>query len=169
MWRWQLKTCWSCFSRLESNSLTFLQLVKAADVKLRFLVDAYSRDSEDEMWPRFVLSLWYDFKKLLWQDELNPRVRCAFGNVFHFESYKYNQIISAGEECSLEYNPILHLMSWGGRQIVSRGKVPQRLYPIHICVIYSLAVFLRRRKHVCRAHQRKYFCRAYRRKPICRA
>ena len=29
--------------------------------------------------------LWYDLKKLLWQDELNPRVRCAFGNVyFHF-------------------------------------------------------------------------------------
>ena len=25
--------------------------------------------------------LWYDLKKLLWQDELNPRVRCAFGNV----------------------------------------------------------------------------------------
>ena len=55
-------------------------------------------------------------------------------------------------------------MSWGGRQIVSRGKVPQRLYPIHICVIYSLAVFLRRRKHVCRAHQRKYFCRALQKK-----
>ena len=31
IWRWQLKTCWSCLSRLESNSLTFLQLVK--DVK----------------------------------------------------------------------------------------------------------------------------------------
>ena len=28
------------------------------------------------------LNLWYDLKKLLWQDELNPRVRCAFGNVF---------------------------------------------------------------------------------------
>ena len=27
------------------------------------------------------LNFWYDFKKLLWQDELNPRVRCAFGNV----------------------------------------------------------------------------------------
>ena len=27
-------------------------------------------------------STWYDFKKLLWKDELNPRVRCAFGNVF---------------------------------------------------------------------------------------
>ena len=28
------------------------------------------------------LSLRYDLKKLLWQDELNPRVRCAFGNVY---------------------------------------------------------------------------------------
>ena len=28
------------------------------------------------------LNFWYDFKMLLWQDELNPRVRCAFGNVF---------------------------------------------------------------------------------------
>ena len=27
------------------------------------------------------LNLWYDLKRLLWQDELNPRVRCAFGNV----------------------------------------------------------------------------------------
>ena len=25
MWRWQLKTCWSCFSRLESNRLTFFR------------------------------------------------------------------------------------------------------------------------------------------------
>ena len=30
------------------------------------------------------LNFWYDFKMLLWQDELNPRVRCAFGNVFIF-------------------------------------------------------------------------------------
>ena len=30
-------------------------------------------------------NLWYDLKKLLWRAELNPRVRCAFGNVFtHF-------------------------------------------------------------------------------------
>ena len=36
------------------------------------------RYSEDEIWSRFVfeLAIW------LWQDELNPRVRCAFGNVF---------------------------------------------------------------------------------------
>ena len=31
------------------------------------------------------LNLWYDLKKLLWQDELNPRVRCAFGNVSYLE------------------------------------------------------------------------------------
>ena len=28
------------------------------------------------------LNYGYDLKKLLWQDELNPRVRCAFGNVY---------------------------------------------------------------------------------------
>ena len=40
-----------------------------------------SQDSEDEIRSRFVfeLAIW------LWQDELNPRVRCAFGNVYlHF-------------------------------------------------------------------------------------
>ena len=31
-----------------------------------------------------IQDLWYDLKKLLWQDELNPRVRCAFGNVLNF-------------------------------------------------------------------------------------
>ena len=37
-----------------------------------------SQDSEDEIRSRFVfeLAIW------LGQDELNPRVRCAFGNVF---------------------------------------------------------------------------------------
>ena len=34
------------------------------------------------------LNFWYDFKKSLWQDELNPRVRCAFGNVYiHYVMY----------------------------------------------------------------------------------
>ena len=27
------------------------------------------------------LNFWYNLRMLLWQDELNPRVRCAFGNV----------------------------------------------------------------------------------------
>ena len=27
------------------------------------------------------LNFWYDLKNLLLQDEFNPRVRCAFGNV----------------------------------------------------------------------------------------
>ena len=33
------------------------------------------------------LNLWYDFKMLLWQDELNPRVRCAFGNVYFLHPF----------------------------------------------------------------------------------
>ena len=32
------------------------------------------------------LCLNFDLKKLLWQDELNPRVRCAFGNVLDSEA-----------------------------------------------------------------------------------
>ena len=37
------------------------------------------QDSEDEIRSRFAfeLAIW------LWQDELNPRVRCAFGNVYY--------------------------------------------------------------------------------------
>ena len=31
----------------------------------------------------FFQNLWYDLKKFLWLPELNSRVRCAFGNVFH--------------------------------------------------------------------------------------
>ena len=38
------------------------------------------------------LNLWYDFKKLVWQDELNPRVRCAFGNVYNTPSLSPNQV-----------------------------------------------------------------------------
>ena len=30
------------------------------------------------------ITIWYDLKKLLWKDELNTRVRCAFGNVWSF-------------------------------------------------------------------------------------
>ena len=39
-----------------------------------------SRDSEDKMGCDLCLNLWYVLKMSLWQDELNPRVRCAFGN-----------------------------------------------------------------------------------------
>ena len=40
-----------------------------------------SQDSEDEFDQDLCLSLCHGLKKSLWQDELNPRVRCAFGNV----------------------------------------------------------------------------------------
>ena len=39
----------------------------------------------------------YDFKKLLWQDELNPRVRCAFGNVSPLHAYNISGMRSARE------------------------------------------------------------------------
>ena len=53
------------------------------------------------------LNLWYDLKKLLWYDELNPRVRCAFGNVFFqkiplngkkvvFDSFAKNRFVYKG-------------------------------------------------------------------------
>ena len=38
-------------------------------------------DFEDEFWSRFVFELGERPNRLLWKDELNPRVRCAFGNV----------------------------------------------------------------------------------------
>ena len=44
------------------------------------------RDFEDEVWTRFVFELVIWPNRLLWKDELNPRVRCAFGNVFKFKS-----------------------------------------------------------------------------------
>ena len=43
------------------------------------------RDFEDEVGQDLCLNLWHDLEKLLWQDELNPRVRCAFGNVYFNE------------------------------------------------------------------------------------
>ena len=46
-----------------------------------------SRDSEDEFDQDLCLNLWNYFKKLLWKDELNPRVRCAFGNVLFLITY----------------------------------------------------------------------------------
>ena len=39
---------------------------------------------DQDLW----LNLYYDLKKLLWRDELNPRVRCAFGNVSLKHPYK---------------------------------------------------------------------------------
>ena len=52
-----------------------------------------SQDSEDEIRSRFVfeLAIW------LWQDELNPRVRCAFGNVWSVKSVSYESFATVGE------------------------------------------------------------------------
>ena len=44
------------------------------------------RGFEDEVWLRFVFELLIWPNRLLWKDELNPRVRCAFGNVSIYPS-----------------------------------------------------------------------------------
>ena len=41
----------------------------------------FNRDSEIEVCSRFVWNLWY---------ELNPRVRCAFGNVYYKRQWNYH-------------------------------------------------------------------------------
>ena len=66
VWRCQLKTCWGCYCCWCWcwGSCT--------------MISGY------EMWSRFVFELLIWPQKLLWQDELNSRVRCAFGNVFVF-------------------------------------------------------------------------------------
>ena len=51
------------------------------------------QDSEDEFDHDLCLNLWHGLKKLLWQDELNPRVRCAFGNVY-FEASIAKRLIA---------------------------------------------------------------------------
>ena len=54
------------------------------------------RDFEDEVWSRFVFELVIWPNRLLWKDELNPRVRCAFGNVFLLNSDQYQHISFGG-------------------------------------------------------------------------
>ena len=49
---------------------------------------SFEVDSEDEIWD-LCKNSWYDFKKLLWQGELNPRVRYAFGSVSK-EKFRHN-------------------------------------------------------------------------------
>ena len=51
-----------------------------------------------------MFELLIDFKKLLWQDELNPRVRCVFGNVYEdyfTQGSKKGDIESEGEQIEL--------------------------------------------------------------------
>ena len=47
------------------------------------------RDFEAEVSSRFVFELVICPNRLLRKDELNPRVRCAFGNVFVSDGQRY--------------------------------------------------------------------------------
>jgi len=77
------------------------------------------RDFEDEVWSRFGFELVIWPNRLLWKDELNPRVRCAFGNVFFRETpacpvVTYLSIISVFSLVMLtnfQHSPTLHPQS----------------------------------------------------------
>ena len=60
-----------------------------ANVCLRFLVEILKMNCDQDL----CLNLLYDLKKVLWHDELNPRVRCAFGNVFILCSFTFSLLV----------------------------------------------------------------------------
>ena len=99
-----IKSVFCCWCLVEVWSLIFVEILKLClvtivkfkfcgdgDVWLKFwiwcLVEILKKKFDQDL----CLNFWYDFKKLYWQDELNPRVRCAFGNVFilHMSSILY--------------------------------------------------------------------------------
>ena len=77
---WMMPTAWWCRNSYFKQWIGCLRWKEA----VIFLVDALVETLKMEFDQDLCLNLWYDLKKLLWQDELNPRVRCAFGNVFLF-------------------------------------------------------------------------------------
>ena len=80
-----------------------LGLVKILSFKFYCLVEIFSWRLVEILKMKcdqdLCLNFWYDLKKLLWQDELNPRVRCAFGNVLNLPEPATN--ITAGDVTSL--------------------------------------------------------------------
>ena len=79
---WSVFCCWCLVEVTKLNLGQDYEARFGQDFKFKFSQDAdvwveilklmLSRDSEIEVWSRFVCNLWY---------ELNPRVPCAFGNV----------------------------------------------------------------------------------------
>ena len=68
--------------RLRLVKILKFKISRNADIWLMFwsccLVEIMKIKSNQDLFE----NLWYDLKKLLWWAELNPRVRCAFGNVY---------------------------------------------------------------------------------------
>ena len=81
LWRWILV---KMLKQGLVNILNF-KFSRSGDVWCGFwsecLIDILKMKFEQDL----CLNLWYDLKKLFWWDELKPRVRCAFGNVFSIQ------------------------------------------------------------------------------------
>ena len=84
--------------RLRLVKILKFKISRNADIWLMFwsccLVEIMKMKSNQDLFE----NLWYDLKKLLWWAELNPRVRCAFGNDFplHDQDFKLNNTSEEG-------------------------------------------------------------------------
>ena len=85
----EVKSVFCCWSLLEVMKIILGRHSEAMfgqdlDIWLSFLSCCLVENMVEKMKSDKDLfeNLWYDLKKLLWWPELNPRVRCAFGNVF---------------------------------------------------------------------------------------
>ena len=92
-----------------------------------------SQDSEDEIRSRFA----FELAIRLWQDELNPRVRCAFGNVsFHQPLQKFNsESRSILTEVEISLN--IHKIFFYRIKSEGSGGFPY-LFHAFICQIFNL-------------------------------
>ena len=68
-------------------------------------------------------NLWYDLRKLLWQPELNPRVRCAFGNVScrktkNLRTLNKNQVSTRRLVWAIWSCCVLPCALWTGRTLI---------------------------------------------------
>ena len=86
------------------------------------------RDFEDEVWLRFVFELVIWPNRLLWKDELIPRVRCAFGNVFLLGRCPCLPCT----RCSLFYSSSPAVSGFSS----SRKMEQNRLFKLKICRVY---------------------------------
>ena len=78
---WSAMKCWMLL-KLGLVNILNLKFSPDTDICLRFLSWCLVEILKMKFDQDLCLNLWYDFKNSLWQDELNPRIRCALGNVW---------------------------------------------------------------------------------------
>ena len=126
---------WNLFSILPLGLVKILnfKFIGDADVWLRswFLVEILKMKFDQDL----CLNLWYDLRKLLWKDELNAWVRCAFGNFF----YRYGIFwMPPGESSHLGGSYMQFIRTPQGALVVIAVKAisPSPRCPLHFAVFF---------------------------------